>query len=519
MHATDIACGRPARAGVLATFALALAGAAHAQFEASPSASAPDNAFDTAVAHPMRESAAPRTLEGAKRAADREPSPASTADGGILQSKRIVAWPVLWSEAGLTVKGTLTGTASVFSMSGNQFDVPESQVAPGYRRDPTWVELFLEPGLIAQYELTSGFQLRAGVSYMETGTRGTDYAGVTDTWHGDVELLYAGARWTDAGTGATVDLSYGQQDFALGANLLVASGASNGPQRGANYLGPRSAWANAALATVKWRDSAAQAFWLKPNETTSGYTGTRLAGINVEWSGPGPLRLAAMYMRAPQSAIVTRDGLDVYDVRARWHPMPDTPHLWLKGEYVAERKQDVDANGWFASANFNAVTLPWMPLFMVRYASFSGDDPATAQWEGFDPLFFGGSDPDWYQGKAVSTLVNNTNLNTIAASVTLTPNERNILQFVYLYFAAARIDSPLALPAANAPIPVGGGVPTKALASEIDAIYTYTFDKYTNVNAFVGYATPGAGYRQLYASEGGSAQPWWVLGLQFNVSY
>ena len=114
---------------------------------------------------------------------------------------------------------------------------------------------------------------------------------------------------------------------------------------------------------------------------------------------------------------------------------------------------------------------------------------------------------------------NNTNLDTLAISVTLTPNEANILQFIYLNFAAGQVNSPLAIPAARAPIPVGGGVPARALANEVDAIYTYTFSKRLNVNAFVGYAAPGTGYRQLYASEGGSAQAWWVIGTQLNFSY
>jgi hypothetical protein len=104
-------------------------------------------------------------------------------------------------------------------------------------------------------------------------------------------------------------------------------------------------------------------------------------------------------------------------------------------------------------------------------------------------------------------------------SLTLTPTEKIILQFVYLNFAAGQVNSPLAIPSAGKPVPVGGRVPARALANELDAICTYTFSKQVNVNAFAGYAAPGAGYRQLYASEGGSAQAWWVIGAQLNFSY
>ena len=95
----------------------------------------------------------------------------------------------------------------------------------------------------------------------------------------------------------------------------------------------------------------------------------------------------------------------------------------------------------------------------------------------------------------------------------------NILQFIFLNFAAGQVNAPLAIPAAGQPVPFGGGVPATALANELDAIYTYTFSKQANVNAFVGYAVPGAGYRQLYESQGGSAQAWWVVGMQLNFSY
>ena len=509
----------PLLPGLAGALALVVTGVAHAQFENAPSPSEPENEFDQAVANPIREHEAPRTLQGAKRAADRDPAAAAGVPAGVLQAGNLSAWPQLFAAPGLTIKGSLTGTLGLFSMGENAFSLPPSQVTRGYVKDPNWAEFFVEPGLTAQYQLTPAVQFYGGAAYMETATRGTDYAGNTNTWHGDMEQLYAGVRWTDAASGFKLDVSYGQRDFATGRDLLISAGADNGPQRGADYMGPRSAWANAALLKATWRDVTAQGFWLKPTETTSGATGTRLEGFDVEWTSAGPLRLAGMYVYVPQSDIATRDGLNVYNLRARWHPLHNVPNAWLQGEAVWERKRNVDAEGWYLSFNYNALDAPWKPLVTARYASFSGDKPGTATWEGFDPLYFGGSDPDWYQGKVGSVQFNNTNLDTIAVSLTLTPNEKNILQFVYLNFAAGQVNSPLAIPSAGQPVPVGGGVPAKTLANEIDAIYTYTFSKQVNVNAFVGYAAPGAGYRQLYASEGGSAQAWWVVGAQLNFSY
>lgn len=473
---------------------------------------------DPAAEHPVFQHAAPRTLPGAKRASERHPLAADDADEGVLQTQRLASWPRLWRQDGLVVTGSLTGTLGLFAMTNNLFDPPSSLNPAQVPIRPRWGEFFLEPGLKAEYRFAHGVTVYGGAAYMETGTRGTDYAGVSNTTHGDMELLYAGVRWADTAHAASIDVSYGQQDFTVANNFLLASGASNGAQRGANYMGPRAAWSNAALLKATWGDFAAQAFWLKPNETTSGATGTRLAGINADWGAKGPVSLGGMWVRAPESDIVTRDGLDTYNLRATVRPS-----VWrgvsIQGEYAWQRKSGVAASGWFVEGTWSALDTRWKPLAVLRYASFSGDDPGTARWEGFDPLYYGGTDPDWYQGKVASTFLGNTNLDAWAASLTLAPGEKHLVQLVGLYFSAATTNAPLSIPAAGKPVPTGGGIPARAIGTEADAIYTYTFNNRLNVNVFAGYLAPGAGYRQLYEASGGSASGWWVVGTQFNVSY
>lgn len=477
-----------------------------------------ESGSDPAARHPVFQHAAPRTLPGAKRASERHPLAPDDAAEGALQTGQLASWPRLWRQDGLLVTGSLTGTLGLFAMTNNLFDPPPALNTAQVPIRPRWGEFFLEPGLKAEYQFGRGVTAYGAAAYMETGTRGTDYGGVPNTTHGDMELLYAGVRWADTAHAASVDASYGQQDFTVANNFLLASGASNGAQRGANYMGPRAAWANAALLKAKWGNFAAQGFWLKPNESTSGATGTRLAGINADWAGGGPVDLGAMWVRAPESDIVTRDGLDTYNLRATVRP-PMWKGVSIEGEYAWQRKSGVAASGWYVEGTWSAVDAPWKPLAVLRYASFSGDDPGTARWEGFDPLYYGGTDPDWYQGKVASTFLGNTNLDAWAASLTLAPGAKHLLQFVGLYFAADTTNAPLAVPAAGKPIPTGGGVPARAIGTELDAIYTYTFDKSVNVNLFAGYLAPGAGYKQLYEANGGSASGWWVVGTQFNMSY
>ena len=53
----------------------------------------------------------------------------------------------------------------------------------------------------------------------------------------------------------------------------------------------------------------------------------------------------------------------------------------------------------------------------------------------------------------------------------------------------------------------------------MNLIWTYTFDKQVNANVFAAYAAPGAGYKDLYSSQGGDARAWSGIGAQINVNY
>src|SRR5215470_19015334 len=521
-HSTNSARpASPSVAGVwfLAALLAAASELAHAQFDNTPAPAQPDNPLDQATENPIRDYGATKILQGPLRSLERQPLPETDAEAGVLQTRSLSSWPRLYRDGGLLVTGSLTGAVGFYTMSNNEFDKPAALATPGYKSDPSWGEAFIEPGIAATYVLGRGASLYGGYAWMGTATRGTDNAGNGNTWHGDNELLYGGLKWRDAARGLMIDVSYGQQDFEVGNGMLLAKGASNGVQRGANQMGPRAAWANAALATFTAGDFKLQGFWLRPNDSSEANTGTRLEGVNVEWNSSGPLRLGAMWIYVPDSEIVTRDGLNVYDLRARWHPFWASPNLWLQAEYAWQTKSNVEASGWLLQLNYNAHDVAWKPLFDLRYASLSGDKPGTGKWEGFDPLYFGGSNPNWYQGQIGSTIFNNTNMHVASAGVTLTPDAKNIIELRYLYFAAAQTNSPLAIPAAGQPPPVGGGVPSKSLANEFDTSWTYVIDKQLNVNGFAAYAAPGTGYKNLYAANGGSAKGWWFFGAQFNFSY
>jgi hypothetical protein len=506
-----------ARAAIVAAV---LVGSAQAQFENAPSPAQPDNAFDRATSDPRRDSATIKLLEGSTYAQQREPIPAADTELGALQTGSLNSWPRLYRGGDLLVTGILNGAVGLFGMTENLFGPPPALAASTYQKNPQWGEFFIEPGLSANLKVNAAASVYGSFTYVESSTRGTDNTGAGNIYYGNRELLFGGVRWRDPGSGLTVDASYGQQDFTVGNQMLIGRGASDDTaQRGANQLGPRNAWANAGILKATWQDLNVQAFYLKPNESPNSVTGTIINGINIEWLPAGPVRLGAMYLYVPDSNILSRDKLNILDLRARVHPMPSLPQFWLQGEYAAERKSGVAADGWYVQANYNALDTAWKPLFTLRYASLSGDKAGTSKWEGFDPLYFSGGNPNWYQGKIGSSIFNNTNLNVANAALTLTPDNRNIIELLYLYFTAGQTNSPLAIPAVGAVPTGGGGVPSKALASEFDVSYTYTINKSLNVNAFAAYAAPGAGLKQSYSAGGGNASGWWFFGTQLNFSY
>jgi len=464
--------------------------------------------YERAIETPERDVFAPRVLPGAKRAQERMPPIADA----------LANWPDLYRDENLTVTGSLTATLGLYKMWNNQFSSSDATLPAGISRNPAWGEWFVEPGLSARYRVNAAATLYGGFAFIESATRGRDYDGNDNIYHGLPELVYGGVTFK-ASEAWTIDLSYGQQDFMVGDGMLLWSGATDGVQRGAAFVMPRQAWANAAIAKATSRDLTVEAFYLKPNEAQAETTGTRIEGIDVRWSPAGPLHLSATYLHVPRSEIVTRDKLDVLDVRVRWHPLPAAPQFWLAGEFAWERGPNARASGGYVQANYNAQDLPWKPLVSLQWSSLSGDKPGSSRWEGFDPLYFGNTNPNWYPGTIASTLFDNTNLEVASLTLTLNPSEKQVLQLWLLDFRAAVANAPLAIPDPGEPVPVGGGVPSKPLAREIDVSWTYKFNNAVNVNALAAYALPGSGVKALYSSMDGTAAGWWFIGTQLNVSY
>jgi hypothetical protein len=404
-------------------------------------------------------------------------------------------------------------------MSNNAFDAPAGSVNAGAPVSPSWSEYYVQPGISVKYRMNHGAYAYGGFSYLESGTAGYDNSGAPPRWYGLPEQLYLGIHFANPfGRASSFDVSYGQQDYTSGNGMLVWSGASNGSIRGASYLGPRSAWRDAILAKLSVRDVTAQFFYLRPNAEVSSFTNTTLTGLNVVWNPPDQLRLGLQYIHA-SSDIQTRQGLDILEFRARWHPFAHDPHLWFQGDYATETSSLVAANTWMAQVNYHFTGMKWSPLLNVGWYDLSGANPASTTWTGFDPLYFGNDVPTWLPGVALQTLLGNTNQKIFATTLTMTPSATTSLQLNYIDAAVNQLNAVLAIPPPNTSPVAAGGIPLPGYGKELSGTFSWQPNGYITWSPFFAYVTPGNGISANYSANHGSAKAWTFAGLMFTASY
>src|SRR5215813_948764 len=172
---------------------------------------------------------------------------------------------------------------------------------------------------------------------------------------------------------------------------------------------------------------SAEAFYLVRDELPEATTGSRLLGFNYELSLGKATTLGATYLRAFAHADQkpTRDGLNVYNLRAFTAPFSSLPGLSFEAEYAREHNGSLlDSTAWTIQGGYE-LGIAWKPRLSYRFAFFQGDDPGTSRSEAFDPLFVGSYDwGTWSQGEIASFIVSNSNLISHQVRLHLAPSSR-----------------------------------------------------------------------------------------------
>ena len=244
--------------------------------------------------------------------------------------------------------------------------------------------------------------MSAQLSGVYTKTYDDDASGLTvgldDTDSFTLEQANIGWKVTDLFEGLEKDefsITIGRQDYTIGTGLIVNDGGGDGGERGGWYLGMRKAFEDSVIVRLNTDKWLLEGFHIENRPRGGGIKG-HADGANVEYTFAGGVKLGGSYLKVDPN-LPDADSLNVFSGRIDWG---GERKLHLRGEYVTEQNDQIDANGWYTEISYHADTVSWSPTFSYRYAHFDGDDPGTADDEQFREIAYGFTDyGTWYQGE------------------------------------------------------------------------------------------------------------------------
>ena len=289
-----------------------------------------------------------------------------------------------------------------------------------------WVEGYLHYGLYGITPVTDKLYVYGGLSSISSGSTGQELFTNQTRGYTFWEDAYAGfvtGTTDDKGNRLAVNFSAGRQKFTLANAFLIANTAANGWDRAALQANARWAADMLVLGQVRYNNTKFEAFYVKPDELPVIDTHTELAGLNVESRPVSGLMAAASYVTALKgdysyyspvgNVLATREGLNVYDVRATYTPKPlNEPGPFFGAEAALQTHRDFDmlATAAYGEVGYSFIDKPWSPSISYRVSYFSGDDPDTKAYERWDPLLSGGNGEQWVQGASHFKVVQDSNV-------------------------------------------------------------------------------------------------------------
>lgn len=344
-----------------------------------------------------------------------------------------------------------------------------------------WLEFGAEPMLSFEMPLGKG-KVVAQLSGVYTATWGHDASGLTvgigDTADFTTEQANIGWQASDLFAGLENDefsITLGRQDYRIGTGMIIADGGGDGGERGGWYIGMRKSFDDAVVARLKTDKWLLEGFHLENDPRAGGVEGNA-DGANFEYTFTDVV-FGASYLRVDPNLPDT-DSLDVLSGRIDWGG--ERP-LHLRGEYVRQDSDEIDAAGWYAEIEYTARTVPWSPAISYRYARFDGDDPLTADDEGFREIAYGFTDYGyWYQGEIAGNYpLGNGNVMSHMLRAKAQPRESLTINLLYYRF---ELDEPASLDPA---------VTDDHFGDEIDLTFDWQATDKLYVIAVLGALFPG----------------------------
>lgn len=359
----------------------------------------------------------------------------------LAQEEKEKPAPIPGLPAGVDWTFNFDVTFGTFGFGNSLYRNPRPDQPSGDLTD-NWSEGTLTGAVGGVYTRDDSSQFYAKVSAVGERTFGASPPLVGgDASSFDVEDLYIGWRsGTSTGGGENVlDLTVGRTQYQLGHGMLLWDGAAEGGSRGGYWTNARKAFELAAVGRYKPGNHTVEAFYLDKDELPESDSGSKVWGVNYEYAIGEDTTIGGTYMQfsAQPGDAPQRDGLDVYNVRVFTAPFPTMKALSFELEYAQEDNGVLlDSIAWNALAAYQFEG-DWKPKLSYRYAFFEGDDPATAENEGFDGLFTGFYDwSTWWQGEiAGGYLISNSNLISHQLRLHAQPSEAISTGFILLDFS------------------------------------------------------------------------------------
>lgn len=376
-----------------------------------------------------------------------------------------------------------------FGFANSFYTNPKPEQPSGDLSDD-WFEGSIKPAISAAYTLDSSAQLYGKISAVGERTYGAGPSVVgEDASSFQVEDFFIGWRsGTSLGNWGenALEFELGRTRYRLGHGLLLWDGAAEGGSRGGYWTNARQAFELAAIGRFKPGPHTIEAFFLDKDDLPEADSGSKLWGVNYEFSWGEDTTLGATYMKwsANENEAPQRDGLDVYNVRAFTAPFPNLKALSFEAEYAQEDNGDLlDSTAWNFLVAYQ-LDMTWQPKVSYRYAIFEGDDPATPANEAFDGLFTGFYDwGAWWQGEiAGEYFVSNSNLISHQLRVHTTPTESISMGLMLFDFL---LD-----------IPASAGVTSDEVALELDWYMDWSVNDNFTLSFIAAIAEPGDAVEQ-----------------------
>lgn len=325
-------------------------------------------------------------------------------------------------------------------------------------RRASWLEASVEAGAGGITRVgASHFYVYGAATAMFSAAVGQDLFTADGRTLVRMEKLYAGVIFGEKGTGRAVNVSAGRQNFNLGDGFLFSqfSGSANAGPRPGLFLNPRIAFDNAALVDIRFDKLRFKAFYLNPDELEAYESNTHFAGLSAVYNFTSGTRLGVTYalipqsdtrLRKPDGTTLRREGIETIAFEGRLDSPLGLTGLWLQSEYANQwRASEMRAWGAYGTIGWRSES-GWKPSFSYRYAAFSGDDPATARYERYDPMLSGGL-AEWVQGVNFKKLIGNANINVHRIRAMAKPSDKLNLTLDLFDFQARELNNLGATPA------------------------------------------------------------------------